>query len=264
MKKILLLTVIILAALAVLAHEFWLEPKKFIYKKGETANITFRVGENFTGENWNGNRQKIKSLDFFSNGSKTDMSSAIGDAKGDSLQLTFMQEGTAMIAYNGHNSFIQLEPGKFNAYLKEDGLTEIIEYRKKNDQWDSTGKEFYQRSVKTILQIGKKLTQDYRKPTTLPLDITPNINPYSISDSAGISCKLLFKGKPLTSHLCKIWNHYNGKTIMQEKLSDSKGEIRFMVHAKGRWMVSAVKMISSEDPAAQWQSYWGSATWGYY
>ena len=49
MKKLISLF-FIFCFISVAAHEFWLQPDKFIYKKGETASIKFRVGENFEGD----------------------------------------------------------------------------------------------------------------------------------------------------------------------------------------------------------------------
>lgn len=52
---------------------------------------------------------------------------------------------------------------------------------------------------------------------------------------------------------------------MKELSTDSKGELSIDVEPGGRWMISTVKMVRLQnDPKAQWQSYWGSVTWGYY
>lgn len=264
MKKLTLLAFIVSLSLAVVAHEFWLQPAKFKYQIGESATVSFRVGENFTGENWTGSRAKVKSLELFQQNRFSSISSMLGNIKSDSLSLSGLKEGTAMIAYNGLNSFIELEAAKFNAYLKEDGLNTAIEYRKTHDQTDSMGREFYQRSVKTIIQVGEKLTSDHIKPTKLPLDIIPLNHPYSIYDSARINFRIFFKGKPFTNRLCKIWYFDNGNTKMKEITSNKRGEISVLVTATGRWMVSSVNMIRSEEQGADWQSYWGSVTWGYY
>ena len=264
MIKVVLVFIILSVSLSVLAHEFWLQPTRFRYNKGETAVINFRVGENFEGENWSGSRSKVNTLELFQFGKVTDISSLLGDAKGDSLLLTGLNEGTALIAYNGLNSFIELEATKFNAYLEEDNLKTAMEYRKAHHQTDSMGREFYQRSVKTIIQVGANYTTDYAEPTKLPLDIIPLQHPYRINDSAEISFRILFRGKPLANQLCKVWHSDKGKTTMKELKSSKSGLINTKVTATGRWMISTVNMVPSELAGAQWQSFWGSVTWGYY
>jgi uncharacterized GH25 family protein len=263
MKKFITI-LLILCVISVSAHEFWLQPDKFIYKKGEKANIKFRVGENFEGENWAGNRSKINFLHLYLNGVKTDLSSALSDNKGDSLQYTLAQEGTAMVVYSGLNSFIELEPAKFNAYLKEDGLRNTISYRNDHSETDSMGREFYQRSVKTILQVGFKYDSSFKQATFLPLDIIPLEHPYLIRDRQKMSVKVFFNKEPLPEQLIKIWYRENNKTSMEELLTDQDGIVSFKIKKTGNWMVSTVKMIRLEnDPKANWQSYWGSCTWGY-
>ena len=246
------------------SHEFWLQPSSFILKKGNKANIRFRVGENFEGDNWAGNRSKINFLSLYLNGTKTDLSSVLTDNKGDSLQYTFSQEGTATVVYSGLNSFIELAPAKFNTYLEEDGLRNAIQYRKQHNEMDSMSHELYQRSVKTILQVGEKYDSSFKQATPLPLDIIPMQHPYLIKDKQKLSMKVLFHKKPLVEQLVIVWYKYEGKTMKEELLTDQDGFVSFKVKKSGAWMVSTVKMEHLDNnPKANWQSYWGSFTWGY-
>ena len=263
MKKI-ITSLLILCAVNVAAHEFWLQPHKFIYKKGDSATISFRVGENFEGDNWNGNRSKINFLSLYQNGIKKDIASFLSDKNGDSILIPFSQQGTAVVVYSGVNSFIELEAAKFTAYLKEDGLQEAIDYRKQHGETDSMSHEAYQRSVKTILQVGKKYDNTFSIETNLPVDIIPATHPYKIKNKQFITFKILFQKKPLVNHLIKIWHRVNNKTIFLETMSDENGLVNFLVKPHGKWMVSTVQMIrTNKEPQANWQSYWGSCTWGY-
>ncbi|MDZ4810635.1 MAG: DUF4198 domain-containing protein [Bacteroidota bacterium] len=264
MKKLLPLLTLLFLFTLLSSHEFWLQPATYIYKKGDKANIRFRVGENFEGENWAGNRSKINFLSLYLNGKKIDLSTAMSDNKGDSLQYTLPQDGTAVIVYNGFNSFIELEPAKFNAYLEEDGLREAMNYRIEHKETDSMSHEFYQRSVKTILQIGEKYDSSFKEVTPLPLDIIPMQHPYLVKDKQKMTMKVLFNKKPLAEQLIKIWYRSDNTTKMEELLTDENGLVSFKIKKSGCWMVSTVKMKHLEnDPNANWQSYWGSCTWGY-
>lgn len=263
MKKTITL-LLVLCVISVAAHEFWLQPHKFIYKKGDKAIINFRVGENFEGDNWNGNHSKINFLSFYSNGAIKDIANLISDNNGDSLTLPLTDEGTAMIVYNGLNSFIELEASKFNTYLKEDGLEDAYEYRKQHNELGDSSHEYYQRCVKTILQVGSKYDDSYKKETNLPLDIIPEINPYQLKKKQLMNVKILFNKKPLASSYVVIWQRVKNHTFKGYRQTDENGMTTFPVIKSGNWMVSTVKMIHLENnPKAQWQSYWGSCTWGY-
>jgi uncharacterized GH25 family protein len=275
MKKLISTSILLTFITLLSAHEFWLQPDKFIYERGEPINIRFNFGENFEGENWSGDTSKIKSLNFYYGNVQDELTPAMGIEKGDSIQFSVLDEGTAMVTFNSKNSFIQLDSAKFNAYLQEDGLNEAIEYRKEHYETDSSGREFYQRSVKTILQIGREFTNTFKQKTDLPLDIILQQNPYSFKDSQTLTIKIFFQNEPLKNKLIKIWHRVNGKTIKQEMPTDEDGEISFVVETIGEWMVSCVKMVRNSDSnagpilpagrqvAIEWQSYWGSCTWGY-
>ena len=247
------------------SHEFWLQPEKYIHTRGEQINILFLVGENFEGENWTGDSSRIHSLSFYYGGVKDEIPTDQFIRKGDSLQLRQYDEGTSMLTYNSKNSYIVLDSAEFNSYLLEDGLTNAIEYRKQHNETDSTGREFYQRSVKTIIQVGDIKDETYKRSTSLPLDIIPQSHPYKLNDGASLSVKIVFQNIPLRNAMVKIWNRHNKETVKKDLFTDENGFVSFPVKTKGQWMVSAVKMIRIDNnPVAQWQSFWGSCTWGYY
>lgn len=268
MKKFLLILILFLSSsLFLTAHEFWLHPNKFIFKTGDLINVQFLVGENYEGENWSGNNKSIKSLQLHLPNVTDDLSDRISDSTGGSLQFAIYEEGTYLLSYNSTNKFIELEPKKFLEYLTEDGLQNAIDYRAANNETDSTGREYYQRSVKTIFQVGAKKTSLYKKQTNLPVDIIPLQNPYDLTESNPrpvLTAKILFQKKLLANQLVIVWHRLNNKTSKQEYTTDALGQVSFPVTPNGRWMISTVKMERiANDPKAQWQSYWGTCTWGY-
>jgi len=260
----LLLTFCFLTALSLFAHEFWLEPQQYIFSRGQEINIRFKAGERFEGENWTGSKEKINNLQFYYADVSDNLNDGLNNAPGDSLQFSLFEEGTAMVTFNSTNSFIELDAQKFNDYLQEDGLTKAIDYRKEQNEIDSTGREYYQRSVKTIVQVGTKKTEVYKKQTSLPLDIIPLSHPYTIGNNQLMKVKFLFNGEPLANKKIKTWHKLLNQVTDSTFMSDEKGEISFPVETSGEWIVSCVHMIHiPNDAKAQWQSYWGSVTWGY-
>ncbi len=229
------------------------------------------IGENFKGEDWSGNKDKVQQLFHYTpSANVVDVSSKLSSNKGDSLQLPLQEEGTHMVVFNSTNSFISLEADKFNAYLKEDGLDEIANYRREHNEENKKGTEHYQHSIKTILQVGYKLTDACTKTTVLPLDIIPERNPYDVpvSRSSAAPVKVRFRvllhSKPLPGSLVKIWYHLPGKPVQMDTLrTDKKGWVTAQRHP-GRYMVSCVHMEHTPaDKDAEWQSYRGSLSFEY-
>jgi uncharacterized GH25 family protein len=264
MKK-LAITLLFLAGTAISAHEFWLEPQHFYLQKGETLTLKFLVGEDFEGENWKGNRSSVESLKLYYNDIVDNLEPLIPDSLGgDSLNLQFFDEGTAMIAYHSTNKSITLKPAKFLEYLEEDGIENAIQYRQEHEETDSAGRELYQRCAKTIFQVGAKNDHSYDRVCGLPTEFVPLSNPYSLKKGEQMLVKILIEGKPASGLKIKTWHRLNGKTTKNELVSDSSGIIQFPVSRSGKWMVSNVTMKRLENnEKADWQSFWASLTWGY-
>lgn len=271
MKKIPLLIVVCLLWMAVPAHEFWLQPQKYYFTIREVANIRFRVGEHFSGDNWTGNSDKIQHLlHYIPSGEARDISAVLSDNKGDSIQLPLKDEGTHMVIFNSTNALIALEAGKFNAYLEEDGLGEILRYRSQHGEETQKASEYYQRSVKTIFQVGGNVTDACLRPSSLPLDIIPDENPYAVPYGTNsqkpvkVRFQVLFNKKPLADALVKTWYHTSGKQVTVDTFrTNRRGWITAERHP-GPYMVSCVYMERNQpDTAVQWQSYWGSLCFEY-
>ena len=220
-RKIALASILLIFISSLSAHEFWLNPDKFIYRRTEKVNISFLVGENFQGENWEGNKDRIKSLKIYYGGVIDDLSPVVTDATGDSIEYLMTDEGTNLIAFNSNNAFIEMEPLQFEAYLKEDGLTNALEYRKRNNETGCTGREFYQRCAKTLLQVGEIKDKTYAIATSLMIDIIPSSNPYQLKNKELFRAKVFYKKAPLVNGLIKVWHRVKNKT---EKKASSRSE----------------------------------------
>jgi uncharacterized GH25 family protein len=265
MKKALALLAVCCFSSWLNSHEFWLQPNRFQYKTGDAVRIRFHAGEQFKGENWNGTRASVEQLTLFWKEYDDDLKPLIGDTlQGDSLTLQFFDEGTVMAAFESNDHYLRLDPDSFQSYLQEYGLRHALEYRAAEGETDSAGTEYYRRSVKTVVQVGTALDNLCTKPTGLPLDIIPLAHPYALKKGQSLPVKVLFKGKPLPQYRVKVWNRLNGKTQVKDLETDTTGQLRIPVSLAGQWMVTAVGMERADRDSADWQSYWGSLTWGYY
>src|ERR1700730_10965683 len=119
MTKKIFFSLLVFIVINVSGHEFWMQPDKFIYKRTEPVNIKFLVGENFNGDNWSGDKDKINCLElYFDDVVDKNLDANFGSDKGDSLQLAIIDEGTVMVTLNTKDSVIGVEAGELNQYLK--------------------------------------------------------------------------------------------------------------------------------------------------
>ena len=263
-KTFLCLPIFIVAS--VLGHECWLQPDKFIYKRTEPINLKFLVGENFIGDNWDDERDRINCVQlYYDDVVDKDLDANFGNDKGDSLQLAMIDEGTVMVTLNTNNYLTDLDPEKFDQYLRDNDLNETLESREKEGDTLKNGHENYQQCAKTILQVGKGYTSSCSKKSDLPLDIVPVDNPYNIIEGKNFKAQVFFMGKKLRNTKIEVWHKLGDKVTQKNYITNDEGEVKFFLAPTGEWMITCVKMIKlKNDAQADWQSYWGSVTWGYY
>lgn len=261
MKKISIAFVLLLLTFIAFGHEFWLEPQKFLLAIGEKINFRVFVGENFTGEDVDFTKFEVAKFSHYT--SKNEETTK-GNLTEENLSdfLKFDTEGNHLIAFNNSNKYIELEADKFNEYLKDDGLDNVSDFRKKHKLLNKKGTEEYQRCVKTLLQVGDTHDETYKKNTGMKLEIIPEQNPYSSDKS--LTFNVLFENKPVKNALVVVWQKGIEKPNKREFRSNAEGKITFNFEPKGIWMVSSVKMVPHSNPkVADWQSYWGSYTFGF-
>lgn len=251
----------------VIAHEFWLYPSQFFSKKGEKIPISINVGEDYVGERWGGGSRRVQHLRLITpQGEKNLITTVLQNDSLVKLQpLTLSEEGTHVLTLETNSSFIELEQKKFLDYLKEDGLDNAIAYRQKNGETKKNGRELYRRSAKTIMQVGAVRSNEITKPMGLIIDIVPQQNPYSLLKGSTLTCQFLYESKPLKNALVRCWRRVNGKTELELKRSDAEGKATFDLPKKGNaaYMISVVNMVRlTNNPKADWQSTWGSMTFG--
>ena len=258
MKKIGTFVVIFVWFFVATAHEFWLQPKKFRYKIGEEMRVDFMVGENFLGEFWDLNRHKVERFEVHTGATVKGLLKDVKPSAGNNLLYRFDREGTHLLAFESNFAFIELEGKKFNDYLKDDGIENILAERTKIGILDKPSREYYKRYAKVLVQCGNKLDETYRRRAGLRLEIMPMANPYSIKSGDYLDCQILWEGNPVPHTMVKVWSHIGNRTFLQNIYSENDGTIRFPISSTGPWMVSTVKMIASETEDGAYQSLWSS------
>lgn len=261
-KKVISLSVLLASGFLLQAHEFWLQPAKFILKTGENLVVNFKVGENFMGAHWNLKKDNLKRIELHQKNTLKNLKDIVVEGEKGTLSTPLANEGTYLLVMQSNNEFSDLRAEKFNDFLKEEELDDAYAQRVKTNTLEKNGTELYARCTKLLVQVGEKTDNTFRKETGLPVEIIPEQNPYALKVGSPIQYKILFQGKPLFGAKVRVWNNYNNRTTVQDIYSQQDGMISTHISNPGMWMVSFVKMVPSKDPKADWQSYWASLVFG--
>ena len=181
---------------------------------------------------------------------------------GKNLGYKFIKEGTHLLSLESDAAFIELEGPKFNSYLKEDGIEDILESRTNDNQLDKPAREFYKRYAKLLVQSGMRTDDTFRKRLGFRYEIVPLQNPYTLKSGDYLECRLMWEGRPSPHSLVKVWSHVGNRIFLQDIYTEDDGTIKFPLSSSGPWMVSAVKMVPSQKEGADYESSWASLVFG--
>lgn len=241
------------------AHDFWIEPATFRPAVGTTLPVMLRVGEDFNGTSepfvptW--------FVDF-------SVSSAVGreavkGLAGDDPAATLALEvpGLRLIGYHSSRSFVNLEAGRFDKYLQNEGLEKIRELRRRRGEAAVSGREYYSRCAKSLLSVGSAPGTGFDEELGYPLELIPRADPYALSPGKPLPLVLHYRGKPLADVLVVAFTA-DEPARKSAARTDRNGRVTVPIDRAGRWLVKAVHMIElpDSDPVADWESFWASLT----
>jgi uncharacterized GH25 family protein len=265
-------TLLALASLSTLAHEFWLELPRFHLKPGETVSLKLLVGENFQGEPWTTKAQKVQRLVRYGPADSTDLTPA-NPTPTDTIRraVQFARPGTHLLALSSTDSFIELPAEQFTAYLREEGLEYALKLRQERAQQATPGRETYRRRGKTLVQVGAldatsaAADTAYRRVLSLPLELVPEQNPYRLATGQALTVRVLRAGKAAPGATVQVWQRQPGSqpTTHFTTRANQNGRILLRLSGPGPYLVATVDMTPA--PAllrarADWQSTWASLT----
>src|SRR5687768_4762237 len=79
------------------AHEFWMQPLKFYYSIGEQLVVSFKVGENFLGENWKLKKERLVRVELHHQKGVENLNAMALEADEKQLTVPLKSEGTQVV-----------------------------------------------------------------------------------------------------------------------------------------------------------------------
>ncbi|HKP38096.1 MAG TPA: DUF4198 domain-containing protein [Pyrinomonadaceae bacterium] len=150
---------------------------------------------------------------------------------------------------------------EFNKFLEEDGMPDVLEARRKNNELEKGATQRYSKYVRAIFQVGDTLSDDYKKSLNHPIELVPQKNPYSLKTGNTIPVLCLLNGRPLSNQfLTAGWEPKDGKLNSVSVRTDEKGIAHFKLVAPGKWFVKTINMEKVTVPGLDYESKWATLT----
>lgn len=263
------LALLSLRSSALRAHDFWIEPSSFEPMPGAAVGFHLAVGQQWAGDPLPRSNQRI--VRFVLAGPLGDTEGvAIAGVEGvDPAGLARVAgPGLYLAGYESNNAPLELEPQKFEDYLRLEGLDSIVAERARRGEAQSNSHEVYARCAKSLLRVAGEPTgkpdRGFSRVLGFTLELVPEQDPYASGAGVELPVRVLYQGKPLANVLVIAMRKAAPLQPVQER-SDRQGRVRLRLADPGTWLVKAVHMVRldaerAKGEAADWQSYWASLT----
>ncbi|RTQ47887.1 DUF4198 domain-containing protein [Hymenobacter gummosus] len=265
-----LLLPLLLLATAATAAEFWLRPTRFMVAPGSRVHLGRWVGAGFQGQRWTGLSTRLEQLTHFQPGTTEpqDLTAPARQADTLSTTVTLAQPGVHLLALRTNDAYLTLPAAEFEAYLKEEGLSDVLWQRQKRKQQDQPGREAYRRCAKTLVLAGTLPAADttFRRRAGHPLEIIPEQNPYALKPGASLTVLVLADGAPLPSQAVHArLRPTDGHPPQDFTLrTNQNGRALLRMQYPADVLLATMQMRRlSQHPQADWQSTWATLTFGF-
>ncbi|QDV90329.1 Nickel uptake substrate-specific transmembrane region [Phycisphaerae bacterium RAS2] len=270
------------------AHEYWIQPATFQPTAGREIDVNLFVGDGLPGEPRPRDNSRLIRFDSYFQLSNAVANSRTTDISGDdggtpAGRFVFTSNGLNTLTFCNRPTTITLEPDKFEAYLREDGMEHVIDLRKKLGESTKPGREAYSRCAKALVAVNGDGRGVHDVRIGLPLEIIPLNNPYrplekrrrspattqpttinapsQPSAPTRMTFQLVENGRPAAGALmAAIWLE-NGKSVRRTARTDSDGKASFELSQPGMHVINAVRMTRARGrDDVDWESTWSSLT----
>lgn len=257
MKKFSVAALLLLSAINVRAHDFWIEPNKFVASPDDWVHLRLYQGQRLKGETLPYITDWFTAFDRIDASGRHRVVSQLGDDPAASLVLK--QPGLAMVVYRSTRDFVEIDAKKFNTYLEDEGLGSIIDARAAKGETAKGAREYFSRCAKLLITVGDSSDDVIAKyDAGMTLELIPAKNPYRLKagDALPLHVRYLDSGLKDATVIAFRRDHPDEQIRVK---TDASGNASIPLSAPGVWLVKVVHMIPApSDLDADWESFWAS------
>jgi uncharacterized GH25 family protein len=177
------------------------------------------------------------------------------------LRVSAPASGTYVVGAAVKPRMLSLSGKEFGAYLKEEGLDEILVRRTAQKRLDEPSRERYSKYLKALLQVGDTPSESHGTVLGYAAEIVPEQNPYRLKAGDDLVVRCLVDGKPWAAKPVFAGGR-RGSTDQrlppQRLVTDADGRAKIRLTESGVWYVKFVAMAEVTDAEANYESKWST------
>jgi uncharacterized GH25 family protein len=225
---------LLLVCSSAVAHDFWIQPDSYRAESDISVPLTLQVGH---GASRQRSPLPLRRITRFAavapDGSVVDLRAGLNlGAETDDGKVQFHAPGTYVVVLETDNHARTLD-----------------------------GSESYSRHSKALLQVGATESAQAVQPLGMPLEIVPDVNPYSARGTLPIH--VLFDGKPLAGARVELTNLEHDAQPFETHLTGEAGQASFAIPDGGKWLLNVIwqkRQANGQD--TEFETYFSSLSFG--
>lgn len=266
MKRRYLLTVVLLlaGATALHAHDLFFRMTSFFVPVNASVRINVLNGTFSTSEN-SVTRDRLRDLSVVSPSGRVRADTSLWSVTGDTsaFYLRTAAAGTYVVGASLLPREITLSAADFNTYLRDDGVPDVLEARRRAGEMEKGATERYSKHVKAIVQAGSERSGGFATVLGYPAELVPLDNPYSLRARSVLRVRALVDGKPVPNQFV-VWGgrfRNEGRFPQRTTRTDADGVARIRLENAGQYYVKFISMTRYNGAEKiDYESKWATLT----
>lgn len=249
------------------AHDFWVQPLRFVLAAPGLVPVLIYVGHGPARERWGVAADRVVQFRSIGPDGVVDrMGTLTLDGPRYDAVVPLARSGAYVFGVQSRPAASDLPYLRFNQYLIDEGLTPIQAARKRAGTERSNGRELYSRRAKAIVQVGPvdpASIARVTRPIGLSLEIVPERHPGALAPGERMPVRVLYNGRPLAGALIKLTDLDADDKPVTTGRTDRAGRAAFAVPRSGSWQFNVVWADVTPGAAADYRTTFSSLTFGY-
>lgn len=238
------------------AHDFFIAPSSHRVAPGEAVSIVMHVGSAKEMDELPRSNRRIVRFDAL----LEDTTHAVAGKHGASPagRVAFDHAGVATIAFQSSHTDIELDGPKFEAYLREEGLDDIVAERARLGVTATPGRESYARYAKTLVTVGDG-AGGWDRRVGLPAELVALADPRAGGTGR---FQLFYAGQPRANARVDLLRIEQARVVsVAHARTDAEGKVALAIPGDGTWLVATTLMRQAPPELGlegDWESFWVS------
>jgi hypothetical protein len=251
----------LLGIMVLQGHDLYIFPDRFFVDTGSRFKTGFHNGDAFPVSEASPVLSRVRDTNAISAAGTAPMTELKIEGKRGTAMVSVQHSGARILTVRTVPNLIALQPAQFLAYIQEEGLQHVIDWRTEHHEAQKPGRERYSKYAKSLVIAGAS-DGFFSHEVGFPIEIIPEADPSKAKPGASLPIRVKFKGQPAPGlQVEAAWSDKRQNKTTIPGRTDSDGRLSIKLDQPGFWRIQALKMERCAEPAvADWESYWASLT----